>query len=70
MLPTILDIASLRHRYASGSLTVPALTEAVATRIAAYPDKAVFITALDRDALVAQAEALVAAHPDPNSLPL
>lgn len=70
MLPPILDIASLKGLYASGSLTVPVLAEAVADRIASWPDKAVFITALDRAALVAQAQALVAAHPDPNSLPL
>ncbi|MGY2047151.1 allophanate hydrolase [Methylobacterium sp. JK268] len=70
MLPTILDFARLRGLYASGTLRPVGLAEALADRIAAYPDKAVFITTVARDALVAAARDLETRHPAPNSLPL
>src|SRR4051812_43453747 len=70
MLPTILDIASLRAAYASGDLDPVGLAEIVAERMAASPDPAIFITPVPRADLVAAARALMAAHPEPNSLPL
>jgi allophanate hydrolase len=70
MLPTILDLATLRELYASGSVTPRQVMEAVIDRRAAWPDKAVFITQVSDADLLAAADALVAAHPEPNSLPL
>lgn len=70
MLPTILDLATLKTLYADRSATPRDVMEAVIERRAAWPDKAVFITPTsDADLLVA-ADALVAQHPEPNSLPL
>ncbi|KAB1074397.1 allophanate hydrolase [Methylobacterium planeticum] len=70
MLPRILDLASLRDLYGRGRLTPLALAEALADRMAAHPDKAVYITPVGREALRGAAAALMAAHPEPNSLPL
>jgi allophanate hydrolase len=70
MLPTILDIASLRAAFADGSLDPVGLAEIIAERMAASPDPAIFITPVSRADLVAAARALMAAHPEPNSLPL
>jgi len=70
MLPTILDIASLRAAFASGRLDPVGLAEIVAERMAASPDPAIFITAVSRADLIAAAHALMAANPEPNSLPL
>ena len=70
MLPTILDLATLRAAFASGSLDPVGLAEIVADRMAASSDPAVFITPVPRADLVAAARALLAAHPEPNSLPL
>ena len=44
MLPTILDIASLRAAFADGSLDPVGLAEIIAERMAASPDPAIFIT--------------------------
>jgi allophanate hydrolase len=70
MLPTILDLATLGDLYASGALTPVALAEAVADRMAASRDPAIFITPVGREALRAAAEDLMARAPEPNSLPL
>ena len=70
MLPDILDLPGLRALYASGSLTPSGLCEALAARMEASDDPAIFITRLDSTALAAQAEALVARAPAANSLPL
>lgn len=70
MLPPILDLSTLRDLYASGRLTPVELAGAIADRMAASRDPAIFITPLDRAALLASAEDLVARHPRPNSLPL
>ncbi|KQT07898.1 allophanate hydrolase [Methylobacterium sp. Leaf399] len=70
MLPTILDLSTLRDLYASGRLTPVDLAKAVADRMEALADPAVFITPVSRADLVAAAGDLVARHPEPNSLPL
>ncbi|KQO57912.1 MULTISPECIES: allophanate hydrolase [unclassified Methylobacterium] len=70
MLPTILDLSTLRDLYASGRATPVTVAEAVAERMEASTDPAIFITALDREALVSAARDLMARHPEPNSLPL
>jgi allophanate hydrolase len=70
MLPIMLDLAILRAFYADRTVTPLDVMEAVIERRAAWPDKAVFITPTSDDALRAAAMALVAAHPEPNSLPL
>lgn len=70
MLPTILDLTTLRDLYASGGLTPVALADGIADRMAASTDPAVFITPVGRKALVAAAADLMARHPEPNSLPL
>jgi allophanate hydrolase len=70
MLPTILDLATLKALYADRIVTPRDVMAAVIERRAAWPDQAVFITTTsDRD-LLAAADALVADHPEPNSLPL
>lgn len=70
MLPTILDLSTLRDLYATGRLTPVDLAGHVADRMAASDDPAIFITPVARDALLAAAEDLMARHPEPNSLPL
>ncbi|UJW74895.1 allophanate hydrolase [Rhizobium sp. SL42] len=69
MIPTILDMASLRAAFAAG-LTPLALVEEVIARRHASDDPAVFITATPDDDLRAAANALMAHSPQPNSLPL
>lgn len=69
MLPDILTLDSLRAAYAGGTSPVEALAE-VARRRAAWPDRAVFIAETPGDVLRAEAEALLARAPEPNSLPL
>lgn len=70
MLPTILDVATLKALYADGSVTPLDVMEAVIERRAAWPDKAVFITPVSDADLRAAAQALMATSPLPNSLPL
>lgn len=70
MLPTILDLATLKALYASGSVTPPDVMRAVIERRAAWPDRAVFITPTADEDLLGAAEALMTEHPEPNSLPL
>src|ERR1700722_6884891 len=56
MIPDTLEISSIHTAYREGSLTPALLAEELLRRIAAYPDKAVFIS------LVPQAEVLAAAQ--------
>jgi allophanate hydrolase len=56
MIPELLEFSALRAAYAAGTLTPEALVRALYARIAAYPDKAVFIS------LVPEAEAVSAAR--------
>ena len=69
-LPTILTLETLRDLYAAGTLTPVDVAEAVADRMEAWADPAVFITPVTRADLVAAARALTERHPEPNSLPL
>ena len=69
MLPEMLDLASLRALYDGGASPLE-LADALATRMAAADDTAIFITAVDREGLRRQAEDLQARAPTPNSLPL
>lgn len=69
MLPTVLDLASLKTAYAGG-LSPLDLVEEVLARIAASDDPAVFITKTPAEALRDAARELVARAPEPNSLPL
>jgi allophanate hydrolase len=68
MIPDPLEIAPIRAAYRAGSLTPVQLVTALLARIAAYPDKAVFISRPKNDAVIAQAEALSLA--DIDKLPL
>lgn len=70
MLPTILDLATLKALYADRKITPRDVMETVIERRADWPDKAVFITPTSDADLLAAAEALMAQHPEPNSLPL
>ena len=70
MLPIMLDLASLKALYAGADATPLDVIEAVIARRAAWPDKAVFITAVADDDLRAAARQLMADHPQANSLPL
>ncbi len=69
MLPDILTLESLRAAYAGGTSPVEVLAEVVRRR-AAWPDRAVFIAETPGEVLRAEAEALLARAPEPNSLPL
>jgi len=70
MLPTILDLSSLRALYESRAVSPIDVIEEVIARRAAATDPAIFITpAADAD-LRAAAAALMARAPEPNSLPL
>lgn len=69
MLPEILTLESLRAAYAGGTSPVEVMAE-VARRRAAWPDRAVFIAETPGEVLRAEAEALLARAPEPNSLPL
>lgn len=69
MLPTILDLASLKAAYKDG-LSPLELVEEVIARGKASDDPAIFITKTPEDELRAQAQALLERAPSPNSLPL
>ena len=69
MLPAMLDVASLRALYAGGA-DLPRVMDALAARMAASDDPAIFITAVDCAGLRRQAEALQHRASEPNSLPL
>lgn len=70
MLPTFLDIATLAEGYRSGAFTPVDVMRAVIERIEAWPDRAVWISRFDDAALIAAAEALVAAGARSDEQPL
>jgi allophanate hydrolase len=59
MLPTILDIATLSVDYRNGRLTPLDVVESVLARIAAYPDRSVWISRLPDDEIRANAATLL-----------
>jgi len=69
-LPPVLTLSTLRSLYAAGDLTPVDVAARIADRMAACADPAVFITPVPRENLIAAARALMASHPEPNSLPL
>ncbi|HWT58924.1 MAG TPA: allophanate hydrolase [Rhizobium sp.] len=69
MLPTILDLTSLRAAYEAGKSPVDVI-ETVILRRAASEDPAIFITPTPDDTLRAEARSLMERAPEPNSLPL
>lgn len=69
MLPTMLDLASLKAAYASG-LTPFDVMEEIISRRKACDDPAVFITQTPDEDLRAAAKALMEKAPEPNTLPL
>lgn len=69
MLPSFLDLASLRAFYRAGGTPLEVVEEVIARR-AALKDRAVFISPVADEALRQAASDLVATHPDPESLPL
>ncbi|EJC83784.1 allophanate hydrolase [Rhizobium leguminosarum bv. trifolii WSM2297] len=69
MLPTILDLTSLRAAYSTGQTPLD-LVETIIVRRAASEDPAIFITPTPDEALRAEARALMERAPEPNSLPL
>ena len=69
MLPTILDLASLKAAYTEG-LSPLDLVEEIITRCKASDDPAIFIAMTPDDDLRAAARELSAKAPEPNSLPL
>src|SRR3546814_13839215 len=68
-LPTVLDLTALRSLYAQRRITLHDLVDALAARMD-DADPAVFITRATLAGMRAQADALVARAPAPNSLPL
>ncbi|ARO33220.1 allophanate hydrolase protein (plasmid) [Rhizobium sp. NXC14] len=69
MLPTILDLTSLRAAYEAGKSPLDIIEIVIARRNDAT-DPAIFITPAPDEALRAEARALMERAPDPNSLPL
>ncbi|MDQ0559087.1 allophanate hydrolase [Rhizobium mesoamericanum] len=69
MLPTILDLSSLRAAYQAGKSPLD-IIEIVIARRAASTDPAIFITPTPDEALRAEARAMIERAPEPNSLPL
>lgn len=69
MLPTILDLTSLRAAYEAGTSPLD-IIEIVIARRAASTDPAIFITPTPDDILRAEVRALMERAPEPNSLPL
>ncbi|EJL56628.1 allophanate hydrolase [Rhizobium sp. CF122] len=69
MLPTILDLTSLRSAYAAGQSPLDVI-ETVIARQAASTDPAIFITPTPEEALRTETRALMERAPAPNSLPL
>jgi allophanate hydrolase len=58
MIPDTLEISSIRTAYREGSLTPVLFAEELLRRIAAYPDKAVFISLVPQAEILAAAQAL------------
>ncbi|MBB4192143.1 allophanate hydrolase [Rhizobium aethiopicum] len=69
MLPTILDLTSLRAAYEAGKSPLDIIEIVIARRNDAT-DPAIFITPAPDEALRAEARALMERSPEPNSLPL
>ncbi|ULR42373.1 allophanate hydrolase [Rhizobium sp. K102] len=69
MLPTILDLSSLRAAYQSGLTPLDIIEEVIARR-AASKDPAIFITPVPDEELRSAAKALMVRAPEANSLPL
>jgi allophanate hydrolase len=69
MLPTILDLTSVRNAYKAG-LSPLDLVEEIIERCKASDDPAIFITPTSREALRQAARDLLAKAPEANSLPL
>lgn len=69
MLPSFLDLASLKAFYRAGGTPLEVVEEVIARR-AALKDQAVFITPVADEALRQAASDLVSTHPNPESLPL
>lgn len=63
MIPEMLEFSALQAAYNAGSLTPTKLVQALLERIAAYPDKAVFISLVPEETLLAQAAMLEAEGP-------
>jgi allophanate hydrolase len=63
MIPDPLEIGALQAAFRAGSLAPEALVATLLDRIEAWPDKAVFITLRDRDALRAEAAAADVTQP-------
>jgi allophanate hydrolase len=70
MLPTVLDLPTLSALYRSGAATPLDVMEEIIRRRAGLDDRAVFITETDDESLRDAARQLMAAFPDPQSLPL
>ncbi len=68
MIPEPLEISTIHAAYRDGSLTPLALMQALLARIDAYPDKAVFISRVDSETLLARAAALDLAAMDETPL--
>jgi allophanate hydrolase len=58
MIPDLLEISTIHAAYRAGTLTAVQLVTALLDRIDAYADKAVFISRVDRETVLAQAAAL------------
>jgi allophanate hydrolase len=58
MIPNLLEIPTIQAAYRAGTLTPVALITELIARIDSYPDKAVFISRVDSETLLAQAVAL------------
>ncbi|MFK0166146.1 allophanate hydrolase [Rhizobium sp. NPDC090279] len=69
MLPTILDLTSLKEAYAAG-LSPLDLVEEIIARCKASDDPAIFITMTSEDSLRETVHQLLAKSPVPNGLPL
>ncbi|OWV89414.1 allophanate hydrolase [Rhizobium sp. N122] len=69
MLPTILDLSSLRAAYRSGLTPLDIIEEVIARR-AASKDPAIFISPVPDEELRSAVNALMARAPEANSLPL
>ncbi len=63
MIPELLEFSAIQAAYAAGTLTPTGLAKALSARIAAYPDKAVFISLVPEAELLAQAAKLEAEGP-------
>ncbi|MGE4482099.1 allophanate hydrolase [Acidocella sp.] len=63
MIPALLEFSAIQTGYAAGTLTPTTLVKALLARIAAYPDKAVFISLVPEESLLAQAARLEAEGP-------